>query len=137
VRSGVTLDPEVGGGWLAAGGKEKELYWGALDTTNNRMELTAAIEGLKALTRSCRIAIYTDSEYLRRGITEWIVAWKQRGWKTASRKPLKNEGLWRELDVLVEDHDIDWHWVKGHSGDPGNERADALANLGTDELLAG
>jgi ribonuclease HI len=125
------------GVWLAAGGEEKELYGGALETTNNRMELTAAIEGLTALTRSCRIAIYTDSEYLRRGITEWITDWKQRGWKTAARKPVKNDDLWRKLDVLVEDHHIEWHWVKGHSGNPGNERADELANRGIDELLAG
>jgi ribonuclease HI len=110
-----------------------------MDTTNNRMELTAAVQGLAALKRACPVDVYTDSEYVRRGITEWIEQWKQRGWKTAAKKSVKNEDLWRELDRIVadHDHDIQWHWVKGHSGDPGNERADALANQGIDEVLAG
>ncbi|MDP6436348.1 MAG: ribonuclease HI [Gammaproteobacteria bacterium] len=125
------------GVWLSAGDREKELYGGVMETTNNRMELTAAIEGLAALTRSCRVAIYTDSEYLQRGITEWISQWKQRGWKTASRKPVKNDDLWRRLDELVAGQNIEWHWVKGHAGDPGNERADELANRAIDEMLAG
>lgn len=121
------------GGWgvlLRANGSEREICGGEASTTNNRMELTAAIRGLEALRRRCRVTIYTDSEYVRRGIDEWLANWKRRGWKTAARKPVKNEDLWRELDALVADHDIDWRWVRGHSGNPGNERADALANAG-------
>jgi ribonuclease HI len=127
------------GGWgvsLRAGGKVKNFYGGEIETTNNRMELTAAIEGLRALNRSSAVVIYTDSQYVRLGITEWIHNWKQRGWKTAARKPVKNDDLWRQLDHLAADHDIDWRWVKGHSGDPGNELADSLANTAIDELLA-
>jgi ribonuclease HI len=127
------------GGWgvlLAFGATERELFGGEADTTNNRMELTAAIRGLQAMKRRCRVAIYTDSQYVRKGITEWIEQWKRRGWKTAAKKAVKNEDLWRELDELVVGHDIEWHWVKGHSGHPGNERADQLANRGIDELLA-
>jgi len=127
------------GGWgvlLVSDSKEKELYGGAADTTNNRMELTAAIEGLQALKRHGAVTIYTDSEYLRRGITEWIEQWKRRGWKTAAKKAVKNADLWRELDEVVSGKEIDWHWVKGHSGHPGNERADELANRGVDEMLA-
>lgn len=128
------------GGWgvlLRSGERERELWGGETTTTNNRMELTAAIEGLTALRRPCRVAVYTDSEYLRKGIKEWLPAWKARGWKTAGRKPVKNEDLWRRLDELAARHDVEWHWVRGHSGHPENERADALANRGLDEHLAG
>jgi len=128
------------GGWgalLRAGERERELSGGEPDTTNNRMELTAAIEALRALRRPCTVALYTDSEYLRKGITEWLPRWRERGWKTASRKPVKNADLWQLLDELAADHRIDWHWVKGHSGDAGNERADALANAGLENTLYG
>ena len=123
------------GGWgvyLKSGGHEKELWGGERETTNNRMELTAVIEGLAALKRPCTVALYLDSEYVRKGITEWIHGWKAKGWKTASRQPVKNADLWQRLDALVHQgtHKIEWHWVKGHAGDPGNERADELANLG-------
>lgn len=123
------------GGWgvyLKSGGHEKELWGGERETTNNRMELTAVIEGLAALKRPCTVALYLDSEYVRKGITEWIHGWKAKGWKTASRQPVKNADLWQRLDALVHQgaHKIEWHWVKGHAGDPGNERADALANRG-------
>ena len=99
-------------------------------TTNNRMELTAVIEALAALKRRCRVALYTDSEYVRKGITTWIHGWKQRGWRTADKKPVKNVDLWQRLDALAAQHDVHWRWVRGHAGDPGNERADALANRG-------
>ena len=125
------------GGWgvlLRAGEHEKELFGGAPETTNNRMELTAAIRGLEALKRPCRVDLYTDSQYLRLGITEWLENWKRKGWRTAARKPVKNQDLWRELDTQAGRHDIRWHWIKGHSGHPGNERADALANRGIDGL---
>lgn len=125
------------GGWgalLRAGAREKSLYGGERDTTNNRMELTAAIEGLKALKRPCKVVLTTDSQYVRKGITEWMVNWKKKGWKTAAKKPVKNADLWRALDELSQQHDIDWHWVKGHSGHRENEIADALANRGIDEL---
>jgi ribonuclease HI len=125
------------GGWgvlLVAGDKEREFSGGERDTTNNRMELTAAIKGLQALKRSCAVAVYTDSQYVRKGITEWVEQWQRRGWKTAASKPVKNADLWRQLDELVRDQDIAWHWVKGHSGHPGNERADELANRGIDSL---
>jgi ribonuclease HI len=125
------------GGWgalLVAGGREKELWGGEPLTTNNRMELTAAIRALEALTRRCRVALYTDSQYLRNGIREWLPQWKTRGWKTADKKPVKNRDLWERLDALVTDHDVEWHWVRGHAGHDGNERADALANRGIDEL---
>jgi ribonuclease HI len=128
------------GGWgvvLRSGANEKEMHGGELETTNNRMELTAAIRALGALKRSCRVALYTDSQYVRQGITEWLQQWHARGWKTANRKPVKNQDLWQELDALAQKHEIEWHWVKGHSGHPENERADALANLGIDELAAG
>lgn len=121
------------GGWgalLIHGDAEKELCGGEDDTTNNRMELTAAIEALKALKRPCQVDLYTDSTYVRSGITEWINGWKAKGWRTAAKKPVKNADLWQELDAARERHDIKWHWVKGHAGDPGNERADALANQG-------
>ena len=125
------------GGWgalLQFGGREKELWGGEPLTTNNRMELLAAIEALKALKSRSQVALYTDSEYLRRGITEWMANWKKRGWRTADRKPVKNIDLWQQLDAVVAEHEVAWHWVKGHSGDPGNEAADQLANRGIDEL---
>ena len=118
------------GAWLSADGHEKELCGGEPLTTNNRMELTAVIEALASLKRSCAVTIHTDSEYVRKGITEWIHGWKQRGWKTADRKPVKNAELWVRLDALRELHEVHWRWVKGHSGNAGNERADALANRG-------
>lgn len=118
------------GAWLRSGAHEKELWGGEPHTTNNRMELTAVIEALASLNRRCAVAIYTDSEYVRNGILTWIHGWKARGWITADRKPVKNADLWRRLDSLREQHDVTWHWVKGHAGDPGNERADQLANRG-------
>jgi ribonuclease HI len=125
------------GGWgvvLDYNGVSKELYGGEAQTTNNRMELTAAIRALEVLTRGCKILMHTDSQYVMKGITEWLPEWKRRGWRTAARKPVKNEDLWRRLDAATARHDIEWCWVKGHSGDPGNERADELANLGIDAL---
>lgn len=125
------------GGWgvlLRSGRHEKELYGGVAETTNNRMELTAAIRGLEALKRSCRVDLFTDSQYVRLGITEWLANWKRKGWKTAARKPVKNQDLWQALDAQTGRHEIHWHWIKGHSGHPENERADALANLGIDDL---
>ena len=121
------------GAWLRSGGHEKELFGGELGTTNNRMELTAVIEALASLKRSCKITLYTDSEYVRKGMTEWIQGWQRRGWKTADGKPVKNVELWQRLDALRKLHEVDWRWVKGHAGDPGNERADALANKGVAE----
>ncbi|MCU0930285.1 MAG: ribonuclease HI [Serpentinimonas sp.] len=123
------------GGWgvfLQSGASEKELWGGEPETTNNRMELTAVIEALKALKRPCDVLLYLDSEYVRKGITEWLPGWKARGWKTAAKQPVKNVDLWQALDALVQGggHRIDWRWVKGHAGDPGNERADRLANRG-------
>ncbi|MGI9322254.1 MAG: ribonuclease HI [Pseudomonadales bacterium] len=125
------------GGWgvlLRLGKTEKELCGGEAKTTNNRMELLAAIKGLEALTRPTQVKLTTDSEYVRKGITQWLAGWKQKGWKTASKKPVKNQDLWIRLDKLAATHKINWHWVKGHSGHPGNERADGLANQGIDEL---
>ena len=125
------------GGWgalLRSGRRERELFGGEPDTTNNRMELTAVIRALEALKRPCRVEVFTDSEYVKKGITEWLQAWKRRGWKTADRKPVKNEGLWRRLDELASRHRIRWHWVRGHSGHADNERADALANRGVASL---
>ncbi len=123
------------GGWgalLRSGKAEKELFGGEAETTNNRMELTAVIEALAALKRPCRVTLYLDSEYVRKGITEWLPGWKAKGWRTAARQPVKNADLWQRLDALVQGsgHQIEWRWVKGHAGDPGNERADALANRG-------
>ena len=123
------------GAWLSADGHEKELCGGEALTTNNRMELTAVIEALASLKRSCEVTIHTDSEYVRKGITEWIHGWKQRGWKTADRKPVKNAELWQRLDALRALHTVHWRWVKGHSGNAGNERADALANRGAAPFL--
>ena len=119
-----------------AGAQERELYGGEALTTNNRMELTAVIRALEALKRPVQARIYTDSQYVRKGILEWMPNWKARGWKTADRQPVKNQDLWQELDALVKKHVLEWHWVKGHSGNPGNERVDALANRGIDELAA-
>ena len=126
------------GGWgaiLETGGAEKELCGGAAETTNNRMELTAAIEALSALKRACKAEIHTDSQYLRQGITQWIRNWKRNGWKTADRKPVKNVDLWQRLDALIATHDVAWHWVRGHSGHDINERADALARKGMAPFL--
>ena len=130
------------GGWgvvLRSGSTEKELFGGEPLTTNNRMELRAVIEALGALRRPCKVSLYLDSEYVRKGITEWIHGWKAKGWRTASRQPVKNVELWQALDRLVSTagHDISWHWVRGHAGDPGNERADALANRGVESVRAG
>ena len=123
------------GVWMRTDGQERELCGGEADTTNNRMELTAAIRSLAALKQRCQVTLYTDSEYVRRGISEWLANWKQRGWKTAARKPVKNADLWRALDEVADLHEIDWRWVKGHSGNPGNERADQLANKGLEAHL--
>ena len=125
------------GAWLKSGASEKDLFGGELNTTNNRMELTAVIEGLAALKRPCKVLLYLDSQYVRKGITEWIRGWKAKGWVTASKEPVKNAELWKRLDALVNEggHQIEWRWVKGHSGDPGNERADMLANKGVDKAL--
>lgn len=128
------------GGWGALmrfRGNEKQLYGAEPHTTNNRMELMAAIRALQALKRPCRVSLTTDSQYVRQGITEWIDSWKKRGWKTAAKKPVKNDDLWRELDAAREPHEIEWHWVRGHTGHPENEMADALANRAIDEMLAG
>ena len=125
------------GGWgvvMRYKGKEKHLYGGELQTTNNRMELTAAIEGLRALSRSCAVTLVTDSQYVKNGITQWLAGWKRKGWRTADRKPVKNQDLWQALDLLAQQHNVDWQWVRGHSGHPGNELADQLANKGIDEL---
>ncbi len=121
------------GGWgalLRWGEHEKELFGGEALTTNNRMELTAVIRALELLKRSSRVEVHTDSQYVQKGISEWIRGWKTRGWMTADRKPVKNADLWQVLDALASQHQISWHWVRGHAGHPGNERADALANKG-------
>ena len=126
------------GGWgaiLTFGDAEKELSGGEAQTTNNRMELTAVIRALEALKRGVSARVHTDSEYVVRGITEWVPNWKARGWRTADRKPVKNQDLWEQLDAAAARHDIEWKWVKGHSGVPGNERVDALANAAIDALL--
>jgi ribonuclease HI len=123
------------GAWLKSGEHEKELWGGEKLTTNNRMELTAVIEALATLKKRCTVAIFTDSEYVRNGITTWIHGWKKRGWLTADKKPVKNVELWQRLETLTAGHDVKWHWVKGHSGDPGNERADRLANRGVETAL--
>lgn len=127
------------GGWgavLESGRHRKELKGGELQTTNNRMELTAAIRALESLKRPSEVNLYTDSQYVRRGITEWLQNWKKRGWRTAGKKPVKNVDLWQQLEQLARQHTVHWHWVKGHSGHAGNERADRLANLAIDELVA-
>ena len=125
------------GGWgavLEYDGKEREMFGGEPATTNNRMELTAVIEALAALKRPSRVILHTDSQYVQKGITEWINGWKARGWRTAAKEPVKNADLWKKLDGIVRTHRIDWVWVKGHSGHDGNERADALANKGVESL---
>ncbi|MEZ5458671.1 MAG: ribonuclease HI [Steroidobacteraceae bacterium] len=127
------------GGWAATlqwEGHLRELSGAERDTTNNRMELTAVIRALEALKRPMAVRVYTDSQYVRQGITEWMTNWKKRGWRTADKKPVKNRDLWEALDVATARHSVEWHWVKGHSGVPGNERVDALANAAIDALLA-
>jgi ribonuclease HI len=126
------------GGWgalLMYNGRVREMSGAETATTNNRMELLAVINALRALKRSVRARIFTDSQYVRLGITEWLAGWKARGWRTADRKPVKNQDLWQQLDELAAGHELEWHWVKGHSGVPGNERCDQLANSAIDELL--
>jgi ribonuclease HI len=126
------------GGWgvlLRYGDHEKEFYGAETNTTNNRMELMAAIQALENLNRQCRVILTTDSEYVRKGITEWLGNWKKRGWKTAAKQPVKNQDLWQRLDKVAAEHHVEWHWVRGHTGHPENERADQLANKGIDELL--
>lgn len=125
------------GGWgaiLRIGTHEKEIFGGEPQTTNNRMELTAVIRALGALKRHCEVKVYTDSQYVQKGISEWVPQWKRRGWRTASKKPVKNEDLWRELDELAQQHQVEWHWVRGHAGHVENERADALANRGVQSV---
>jgi ribonuclease HI len=121
------------GGWgalLIYADHQKEIMEGAFETTNNRMELTAAIEALKALSEPCKVTLHTDSTYVKDGITKWIDNWKNNGWRTAAKKPVKNADLWKDLDLAVKQHTIEWKWVRGHNGDAGNERADELANIG-------
>ena len=128
------------GGWgalLRYNGVEKELSGGEKETTNNRMEMTAVIEALKALNRPCKVAITTDSQYVKNGITSWIINWKKNGWRGSNKKPVKNQELWKTLDELVSKHEVSWHWVKGHSGHPENEKADQLANEAIDKMMAG
>lgn len=128
------------GGWgvvLRWRGHEKELFGGQAETTNNRMELMAAIQGLEALTRGGSAAVYTDSTYVQKGITEWIAKWKRNGWRTAAKKPVKNADLWQRLQAALGEHQIDWRWVKGHAGHPENERADALARQGAEQAAEG
>ena len=126
------------GGWgavLRAGHHEKHLHGGAHSTTNNRMEISAVIHALKALKQASVVELYTDSQYVQKGVTEWLNGWKARGWKTADKSPVKNVDLWQELDALLPNHEITWYWVRGHSGPPGNELADQLANRGVEEFL--
>ncbi len=128
------------GGWgvlLRSGSNVKELFGGELGTTNNRMELMAVIQALTALKRPCAVELYLDSQYVLKGITEWLPGWKAKGWRTAGKTPVKNVELWQRLDALVQEggHKIDWRWVRGHNGDPGNERADQLANMGVELAL--
>ncbi len=126
------------GGWgvyLQYKGKVKELSGGERETTNNRMELMAAIQALESLTRPCTVTLYTDSKYVMQGITEWMKNWKKKGWKTAAKKPVKNEDLWRRLDDAIQRHEIEWKWVRGHTGNIGNEKADELANKGVGHIL--
>lgn len=126
------------GGWgvvLVSGKHRREMFGGEAETTNNRMELTAVIQALQALKRPCRVMLHTDSQYVKKGITEWIHSWKAKGWKTAAKQPVKNTDLWQALDAAQMQHEITWRWVKGHAGHPGNERADELANQGTDAAM--
>ncbi|QAA94228.1 ribonuclease HI [Pollutimonas thiosulfatoxidans] len=127
------------GGWgalLRQGKHEKALYGGEPHTTNNRMELMAVIQALQALKRPCKVVVHTDSQYVQKGMDEWLANWKRRGWRTADKKPVKNADLWQQLDELVQEHELTWRWVRGHAGDPGNEKADELANLGVDHARA-
>ncbi|MEE8210843.1 MAG: ribonuclease HI [Acidiferrobacterales bacterium] len=127
------------GGWgaiLASNGHEKELYGAERDTTNNRMELMAAIRAIEALKRPCDVTLTTDSEYLKKGVTQWLAQWKRRGWKTADKKPVKNIDLWQRLEQAIDGHQLHWKWIRGHSGHPENERADQLANRAIDEMLS-
>lgn len=124
------------GAWISYDGHEKELFGGELLTTNNRMELTAVICALEALNQSCHARVYTDSVYVQKGISEWIMGWKARNWRTSDKKPVKNDDLWRVLDVLAQQHTVEWVWVKGHAGNVGNERADMLANRGVEQVLS-
>jgi ribonuclease HI len=132
-------NPGVGGWgvWMRSGGHERELFGGEKLTTNNQMELQAVIEGLKALTKPCAVTLHVDSSYVMNGMKTWIAGWKKNGWKTSAKKPVKNVELWQALDAEVERHEIVWVWVKGHSGDVGNDRADELANKGVDMVRAG
>jgi len=126
------------GGWgvvLNYDGHEKQLFGGEPDTTNNRMELTAAIKALQALKHPCAVTLYTDSQYVKQGIEQWLANWKKNNWRTAAKKPVKNQDLWQQLDIEVQKHQVEWAWVKGHSGNPGNELADELANKGIDSVL--
>lgn len=123
------------GAWLVTNGHEKEMFGGERNTTNNRMELKAVIEGLSALKRPCEVIVHTDSQYVQKGISEWIHGWKARGWKTAAKAPVKNVDLWQALDEAQSRHRIEWRWVRGHNGHAGNERADALANRGVETIL--
>jgi ribonuclease HI len=123
------------GAWMLYDGKEKELFGGESLTTNNRMELTAVIRALEALKRPCMVKMYTDSVYVQKGITEWIIGWKARNWHTSDKKPVKNDDLWKVLDSLANQHKVEWIWVKGHAGNVGNERADFLANQGVEEFI--
>lgn len=125
------------GAWISMGDHSKELCGGEPVTTNNRMELMAVIRALQALKRACNVKVYTDSVYVQKGMTEWIEGWKKRGWRTADKKPVKNDDLWQELDAIAQQHKIVWLWVKGHAGDAGNERADALANQGVAQVMQG
>lgn len=127
------------GGWgvsLEYNGRKKTMHGGEPQTTNNRMEMMAAISALETLREACEITLFTDSKYVMQGLTEWLPGWKARGWKTASKQPVKNQDLWERLDVAVQRHKIDWRWVKGHAGDPGNELADQLANQGIVDMQA-
>jgi ribonuclease HI len=132
-------NPGVGGwgAWMRTESHERELFGGEVLTTNNRMELTAVIEGLRALKRPCAVTLHVDSTYVMHGITSWLAGWKRNGWRTSDKRPVKNQDLWQELEVELERHQVTWEWVKGHAGDPGNERADELANRGVDAVRAG
>lgn len=126
------------GGWgalLKYADQEREIFGGEKETTNNRMELLAAIRALESLKRPCKVQLHTDSQYVQKGISEWIQAWKARNWRTASKKAVKNDDLWKQLDLLAQQHDIEWIWVRGHNGHPGNERADQLANDGVSSVI--
>ena len=131
-------NPGLGGwgAWMRSAGRERDLFGGEVLTTNNRMELTAVIEGLRALTRPCAVVLHVDSTYVMKGMSTWLAGWKRNGWVTGDKKPVKNKELWQALEVEVARHAVTWVWVKGHSGDPGNERADALANAGVDVVRA-